>query len=105
MIVTVHRLEGSVASPYKPPPETASTPTGKPDLRKLSIWGTLGIFMPPLIPYLFDFLYDPIDREWTVVTFGCSCPDLSGEFRAFNANHFNMILWSMKIVKQFNTGG
>ncbi len=43
---------------------------------------------------LLRHLYEPINEEWTVVNFGCGCPRLDGT-TGFNANHFNLILWSI----------
>src|SRR5262249_48611703 len=56
-------------------------------------WAFLGIIVPIVIPLLFDFFYDKINQNWTVVTFGCGCPDLDDNYRAFNANHFNLLIW------------
>ena len=56
-------------------------------------WHVFGWPFPLAWPFIFNVLYDPIDRNWTVVTFGCGCPNLDGTYRAFTANHFNAILW------------
>jgi len=49
------------------------------------------LVLPFGIPVLFYFLYQPVNRAWTVKRFGCGCPPLDGSWR-FNANHFNGIL-------------
>jgi len=46
------------------------------------------------VPTLLEIVYAPINRSWTVKTFGCGCPPLDLSFR-FNANHFNAIVWSV----------
>jgi hypothetical protein len=58
-------------------------------------WHILGAGLPFALPFLFNVAYDPIDENWTVKTFGCSCPNLDGTYRAFNANHFNAIVWTI----------
>ena len=50
------------------------------------------LIVPLMIPTLFGIVYAPINRSWTVKTFGCGCPPLDLSFR-FNANHFNGIVW------------
>lgn len=52
------------------------------------------LIVPLMIPTLFGIVYAPINRSWTVKTFGCGCPPLDLSFR-FNANHFNIIVWSV----------
>ena len=49
------------------------------------------LVLPFGIPILFYFLYQPINRAWTVKRFGCGCPSLDLSWR-FNANHFNTVL-------------
>jgi hypothetical protein len=51
------------------------------------------LILPFVVPFVFHALYQPINAAWTVERFGCGCPNIRGEFRAFNANHFNLILW------------
>jgi hypothetical protein len=58
-------------------------------------WSILALAAPLAMPFAFGLLYDRVNREWTVQTFGCGCPDLQGNYRSFNANHFNMIVWSV----------
>jgi hypothetical protein len=41
----------------------------------------------------FHEVYQPINRLWTVERFGCGCPPMTGS-PGFNANHFNLILWT-----------
>lgn len=52
------------------------------------------LILPLLTPVIVSILYAPINQQWTVNIFGCGCPPLDLSFR-FNANHFNMILWSI----------
>jgi len=54
----------------------------------------MALCAPFLAPNVFDVVYDPINRDWTVATFGCGCPDLDGTDR-FDANEFNAVLWTL----------
>ena len=82
-------------NPYQSPDETETKaePTQIVNVRRVLMWGIPGIVVPVVVPLVFDYFYKTINREWTVVTFGCGCPDLTGDYRAFNANHFNLIVW------------
>jgi hypothetical protein len=87
-----------MTSPYDPPNSlVTSEPQRKPlpPLSRIATWGLPSVIVPIAIPIVFDFFYENINSNWTVVTFGCGCPDLAGNYRAFNANHFNMVLWSV----------
>ncbi|MFT3788750.1 MAG: hypothetical protein QM770_21705 [Tepidisphaeraceae bacterium] len=53
------------------------------------------LIVPFIAPFLFHALYESINRNWTVEQFGCGCPNIRGEFRRFNANDFNLIVWSV----------
>ena len=53
-------------------------------------WSLIPI--PFLVPLAVHWLYQPVNENWTVKTFGCGCPPLDLSWR-FNANHFNTILW------------
>jgi hypothetical protein len=53
------------------------------------------LILPFIVPFALHTLYQPINAAWTVERFGCGCPPVRDpEAFRFNANHFNMILWS-----------
>jgi hypothetical protein len=52
----------------------------------------LMLVVPFFIPVLFNFFYQPINKNITVKHFGCGCPSLDGSY-GFDSNDFNYILW------------
>ncbi len=52
----------------------------------------LMLIVPFCVPVLFNFFYQPINKNITVKHFGCGCPNLDGSY-GFDSNDFNMILW------------
>jgi hypothetical protein len=52
----------------------------------------LMLIVPFCVPVLFNFFYQPINRNITVKHFGCGCPNIDGSY-GFDSNDFNMILW------------
>jgi hypothetical protein len=80
-------------APYQPPACTERRKPEPPDSGRFLRWIVPATVVPVSLPLVFDYFDDSIDREWTVVTFGCSCPALDGTYRTFNANHFNLGVW------------
>lgn len=53
------------------------------------------------VPFIFipllGWMYEPINRAWTVEHFGCGCPRLDGS-TPYNANYFNLVLWLLVLI-------
>ena len=56
---------------------------------------TLGLILPFVVPFVFHWLYQPVNRSWTVKRFGCGCPPMMAPPGSwgFNANYFNFYIW------------
>jgi hypothetical protein len=52
------------------------------------------LVIPFVVPFVVHHLYQPVNAAWTVKRFGCGCPPLDDRWK-FNANHFNLILWTL----------
>ena len=80
-----------MASPYQSPTVPADQQSPTPKSCSLTpralIWAVLAVVILITAPLLFDLVYAPINREWTVVQFGCGCNQ-----RSFNANHFDVLI-------------